>query len=271
MNNFVKITFVITLASLLSVVNISAQERDLKKVVAEVGKDKVLEEDLLFRYQQLPPQTRQQNSYDDARDQLINQLVIERLFAAEARRDGLQKDKEVAAAIKRTESTILHQAFVQNFARNNISDAELAEEYKKFSENYAKGAEYRARHVLVETEREGLDIVKKLNNGSDFAELAKTYSTGPSAPRGGDLGYFREGQMVPEFERALKLLDSGKYTRKPVETQFGWHVIKLEDKRAAEVPELARVENELRQGVAERKLRDELEKLRKKYPVTIKE
>ncbi len=269
MNNFVKITIVI-FASIFSVANLSAQERDLKKVVAEVGKEQVLEEDLLFRYQQLPQQTRQQTSYDDARDQLINQLVIERLFATEARRQGLQKDKEVAAAVKRTESTILHQAFVQNFARKNISDADLKKEYKQFSENYAQGAEYRARHVLVETEREGLDVVKKLNNGGDFSELAKTYSTGPSAPRGGDLGYFREGQMVPEFERALKLLDSGKYTRKPVQTQFGWHVIKLEDKRAAEVPPLEQVENQLRQGVAEVKLREELEKLRKKYTVTVK-
>ncbi len=270
MNNFVKITFIAIFASLLSVANLSAQERDLKKVVAEVGKEKLIEEDLLFLYQQLPVQTRQQTSYDDARAQLINRLVIERLFAAEARRKGLQKNVEVAAAVKRTESTILHQAFVQDFARNNISDAELKKEYETFSENYAQGAEYRARHVLVETEREGLDIVKKLNNGEDFGELAKTYSTGPSAPRGGDLGYFREGRMVPEFERALKLLDSGKYTRKPVETQFGWHVIKLEDKRAAEVPPLEQVENQLRNAVADAKLQEELKKLEEKYTVSIK-
>ncbi len=247
---------------------VHAQKTDT--VLAEVGREKITEADVIFRYQTLPAQVKQKNKFADVRKQLLEQLVLERLFAIEARSLGIDKEKQVQEAVKRTENTILHQAFIQSFAIKNVTDADIQREYDAYAANYSQGAEYRARHILVKTEAEGNDLVSKLDKGNDFTELAKTYSTGPSAPRGGDLGYFREGQMVKPFENAVKLLDTGKYTKKPVQTNFGWHVIKLEDKRQADVPPLEELKGKLRQAVADAKLQKHLTELRSKYKVKIK-
>ncbi len=249
---------------------IYAQTLSRDTVVAEVEKDTIIEGEVIDRYRTLPAQVRKNNEYDAVRPQLIEQLTIERLFALEGRKNGLLKDKDVQTAVRRAENTILQQAFLQDYVKKNVSQADVEAEYNSYKANYSQGAEYRARHILVKTEDEGMDLVKKLDKGSDFSELAKTYSTGPSAPNGGDLGYFQEGQMVKPFENAVKLLDSGKYTKKPVKTDFGWHVIKLEDKRQAEVPELDELEEQFRKTIADRKLQIYVQELEKKYKIDVK-
>ena len=95
-----------------------------------------------------------------------------------------------------------------------------------------------------------MDVISQLEGGADFAELAKTHSTGPSGPNGGDLGYFTTGQMVPAFEQAAFALETGAFTKQPVKTQFGWHVIYLEDRRATPAPSLSEVEARLRDEMA---------------------
>ena len=107
----------------------------------------------------------------------------------------------------------------------------------------------RARHILVETEDEAKAIIAELDKGADFETLAKEKSTGPSGPAGGDLGYFSRGRMVPEFEEAAFALDVGAYTEEPVQTQFGWHVIQLNETRIKEAPTLEEVRDELRAKV----------------------
>jgi peptidyl-prolyl cis-trans isomerase C len=105
--------------------------------------------------------------------------------------------------------------------------------------------EVRARHILLETEEEAKAVIAELDGGADFEALAKEKSTGPTGPNGGDLGYFTRGRMVPEFEEAAYALDVGGYTKQPVQTQFGWHVIKLEDKRQVQPPAFADVEGQI--------------------------
>ena len=117
--------------------------------------------------------------------------------------------------------------------------------------------EIRARHILVKTRDEAVSLIEKLKAGQDFGELAIKYSTDPAGKNGGDLGYFGKGMMVPEFEKAAFALQAGEFTRQPIETQFGWHLILKEDERNAAPPDFDRVKDKVRQVI----LREEYDKL----------
>ena len=126
-----------------------------------------------------------------------------------------------------------------------------------------------ARHILVKTEDEAKAIIKELDDGADFEATAKEKSTGPSGPNGGDLGFFGKGQMVPEFETAAFALDKGSFTKEPVQTQFGWHVIKVEDKRPQEKPKFEDVAAQLRQQLIRERYETVMAELKADTPVEI--
>ena len=172
--------------------------------------------------------------------------------------------QEILAQAEEAEETIRVRLAVENERRSRLAAevvAEVAEkstsvgaielEYKSTYEAGADSFEYRASHILVETEEEAQALITELEAGADFAELAKEKSTGPSGPSGGDLGWFSDGQMVTPFENAVKALERGAVSA-PVETQFGWHVIKLFDSRVQEAPELDDVYDELAAAVQNR-------------------
>ena len=117
-------------------------------------------------------------------------------------------------------------------------------------------------------EAEAIDLIAKLEGGADFAALAQEFSTGPSGPKGGDLGYFGRGQMVPDFEAAAFELEIGTFTSRPVQTQFGWHVIKLEDKRTQPAPSLDEMRSQIAQGLSQQALARLIEELRKDAEIT---
>jgi len=146
------------------------------------------------------------------------------------------------------------------FKRTNISDEEVKARFEKEIAAIEPEQELRARHILVKTAEEANAIIAELDGGADFVELAKTKSTGPSGPQGGDLGFFGKGQMVPPFEAAAFALEAGAYTKAPVQTQFGFHVIKLEEKRDRPLPKFEEVQDQMRQVV-----------LRERYLETVKE
>jgi peptidyl-prolyl cis-trans isomerase C len=122
--------------------------------------------------------------------------------------------------------------------------------------------EFKARHILVESQGEANDLIAQLDDGADFAELAKEKSTGPSGPSGGDLGWFPPDRMVPSFSAAVQGLDNGAYTKEPVQTQFGWHVILREDSRESVPPPFESVRDALKQQVEGQKLQEYIESLR---------
>ena len=134
--------------------------------------------------------------------------------------------------------------------------------YKLFIADNGSREEVKARHILVPEEATARTIIEKLTGGADFAEIAKTDSTGPSGPNGGDLGYFARGAMVPTFEAAAFELEPGSFTPEPVQTQFGWHVIKVEDRRVATPPSFEEMVPQLRQNLLNQTLGQILEKLR---------
>jgi peptidyl-prolyl cis-trans isomerase C len=150
-----------------------------------------------------------------------------------------------------------------------MTDDSLRTRYEEYLAANPPVSEQRARHILVANEDEAREVIVKLDGGADFAELAKEISTGPSGERGGDLGYFTAEQMVPEFSTAASALEPGQYSKDPVQTQFGWHVIMLEDRRDVAPASFEEMEPQLRQDFTRENVEIVLKELRDKATVEI--
>ncbi|HET7923046.1 MAG TPA: peptidylprolyl isomerase [Gammaproteobacteria bacterium] len=182
--------------------------------------------------------------------QVLDRLIDMTVLAQEAEKTGLDKDSKVAAELLVQHEGLLAQSLVRDYLdKHPVTDADVKAEYAERTKNMPS-EEYHARHILVSSEKLAKNIIAQLNKGADFAKLAKKYSSDGSKRQGGDLGWFSPDQMVPEFSKAVEQLKKGQYTRTPVHTQFGWHVIKLEGTRAAPTPSLdsarQEIENELK-------------------------
>ncbi|MGB5354510.1 MAG: peptidylprolyl isomerase [Woeseia sp.] len=199
---------------------------------------------------------------DEQRNTLLDELSDIYLLTTQKVADEIRNDPAVAAQLELQQRGVIAQAIATRFFTNTtISDEEIAAEYAQQTE-LAPPLQFKARHILVETQGEANDVIGRLKDGADFAELAKSTSTGPSGPNGGDLGWFSPNQMVAPFSEAVAALEDGAYTMEPVQTQFGWHVILREDSRDAEAPPLDTVKNEIRQVLQQRKFQEYLEGLR---------
>jgi peptidyl-prolyl cis-trans isomerase C len=164
--------------------------------------------------------------------------------------------------MEQARQAVLTQALLADFVKTHpVSDDEVKTEYEKFKAQSA-GTEYRARHILVEKEDEAKALIKQINGGANFEELAKKNSKDPgSGANGGDLDFAAPGAYVPEFSQAMVKLKKGEMTQEPVKTQFGYHIIKLEDTREAQFPKLDDVKGQLKQRMEQQKLaayRDEI-------------
>jgi len=167
---------------------------------------------------------------------LVDRLIDLKLAANKARASGLRDDQEVVRRMAQAEDAVLREVYLGRAIAARLTDEALRQRYDAFLKNYAGKEEIRARHILVKTEDEAKAIIAELKSGANFADLAKAKSTGPSAAQGGDLDYFTRDAMVPEFADAAFALAPGTFTETPVKTQFGWHVIKVEDRRTAPPP-----------------------------------
>lgn len=176
---------------------------------------------------------------------LLNELVNTFMVANSAEGRELANNAEIASAIAVANARLIAQALVRDHLANaEVSDAQVEAAYKAKYEGVS-GQEFKARHILLETEDEAKAVIGELDGGADFAELAKAKSTGPSGAVGGDLGWFSPDQMVQPFSEALATMQNGKHSSAPVKTQFGWHVILREDSREVPAPALAEVRDEL--------------------------
>ena len=181
---------------------------------------------------------------------LLDRVIDFRLLANEAERLEVADDPAVEAALARARADVLRDALVQQRIREETTTDKLRERYEglKQSEDFAK-EEVHARHILTESEEEAKAVIEELQGGADFAALAAERSVGPSAQGGGDLGFFRREQMVPEFAEAAFALQPGEITTEPVQTQFGWHVIDVVERRNVE-PTYDETAPQLRQELA---------------------
>ncbi len=193
----------------------------------------------------------------EARKAIINQLAMQLLVSQEAIKKNMDKMPEVADQVNLTQQSILANAFVQDYKKNNpVSDDMLKAEYDKVKAQMS-GTEYKARHILVAKEADAKAIIAKLKkNAKLFDSLAKEYSTDQgSKDKGGDLGWFDPRAMVPEFGAAVAKLEKGKFTLEPVKTQFGYHVILLEDTRAKSVPAFEQIKPQLIERVQDHNIK----------------
>ncbi len=193
------------------------------------------------------------------------EVVLREIFAQEAEKRGIAASAEYRNQMELARQTILiRELFADYQKKNPATDAEAKVEYDKFKAQ-ATGTEYRARHILVEKEDEAKSLLKQLIAGAKFDELAKKHSTDKgSGAKGGDLDFAKPDSYVPEFGQALIALKKGETTATPVKSQFGWHIIKLEDTREAQFPPFDEVKPQVLQRLAQQKLQQYQDGLRSK-------
>lgn len=194
---------------------------------------------------------------------LVELMMNTHLVVGDAKARKLDQDADYLTRRTLAENQALERYAMQKEVTDKIDDALVQARYKKMVSELSSSGQISARHILVKTEDEAKAVIKELDSGADFAEVAKKKSTGPSGPSGGDLGSFSRGQMVPPFEKAAFALAKGAYTKNPVQTQFGWHVIKVEDIQAQPAPSFEEASPQIRQGLQQEIATAYFERLRK--------
>lgn len=202
---------------------------------------------------------------------IVDQLALQWVISEEAVRKGLDKTPEIAEQIDAMKHSVLANAYVQDFMKNNpVADDVVKAEYERIKATVA-GTEYKARHILVEKEAEAKEVIARLRKDPGaFAKLAleKSKDTGSRA-RGGDLGWFDAKRMVPEFGAAVSKLEKGKFTQEPVRTQYGYHVILLEDSKPIESPPLEEVKAQISEQLQQQNLRKQVDALKARAKIEI--
>jgi len=238
---------------LLGAMALPAAAQDADTVVATVGKTEITighmiiaHESLPAEYQSLPNET----LFRGILDQLIQQTIL-------AQSLGENMSKRVALAVENERRSLRAGEAVESVLGQEITEAQIQAAYEKRFKDAPEGEEFNASHILLETQEDALAVVAELEAGAAFEAIARAKSTGPSGPNGGNLGWFGTGAMVPTFEAAVIALKIGEVSQ-PVQTQFGWHVITLNDVRSKSVPSLdemrADLQAEMRRAAVEARI-----------------
>ena len=231
-------------------------------VVAIVNGQKILRSDIKAA-QQLLPRQYQSVALEEMFPALVDSIIDTKLAAADARAQKLHKLPFFRTRINRIKEQLLQRIVLQQEMSREIKGDVLHERYKKMVERLKRKEEVHARHILLKSEDEARAAIEELEKGADFSALAVKKSTGPSGPKGGDLGFFGKGQMVPEFEKAAFEIEKGKYSPEPVKTNFGYHVIMVEGRRKAKVPNYESVADKLRDEISQERGTSYVARLRK--------
>ncbi|MBN9343031.1 MAG: hypothetical protein BGO76_02245 [Caedibacter sp. 38-128] len=243
---------------------------NVEAVVAKVNGKEVKLKEVRQLEKALPPQV-----LNSAKDKvklfttLRDQLIDIKLITEEAEKAGLDKDPEVQKAIEQAIQQVRVQAYLSKSLKNFVTDSAVKARYDKLVADMPKDEmEVKARHILVKDESAAKKIIEDLKKGADFLKIAREQSIDKaSAQEGGDVGYFRKGDMVKEFADASFALVPGKITETPVKTQFGWHVIKVDDKRKVKAPKFEEVQEQLKAAVLEESMLKLVTSLRDKAKI----
>lgn len=232
-----------------------AEDMSADTVVATVNDVQITLGHVIAARASLPPQ------YQELEDTQLYKGILDQIIQQELLKQSAgDLNKAVEIQIENEQRIVIAGAALQNIAQAAVTDEALKAAYDAKYADFEPGREFNAAHILVETEDEAKAIVAELEGDADFAELAKNKSTGPSGPNGGDLGWFGLGMMVAPFEQAVTAMEIGSISA-PVQTQFGWHVIKLVDSRLQDVPALELERDELASGIEEAAIRANLDEL----------
>ncbi len=187
---------------------------------------------------------------------LVDQVIDSKLVEDMGRKGGLESDPLVVERIKEATARIIQQTFLTRYVSGRLTEEALRAYYYELVGDERARKQVHARHILVETEGEALELIEELEDGADFEELAREKSIAPEGAKGGDLGYFSLDQMVPEFAVAAFATAPGEMTATPVQTSYGWHVIKVEDNRLLDPPEYEDILSDLESGLSKKIMGD---------------
>ena len=230
-------------------------------LVARVDGIELHRSDIVQAQRTLPEQARQM-PLEQIYPILLNQMVGGILLAEAGRREKLADDPEVKKRTAQIADQVIEEVYLARTVESALTDARLHQRYEQFIKAAPAKDEIHARHILVAKEEDAKAVIAELNKGADFATLAKQKSTDPAGKAGGDLGYFTREDMVPEFADAAFKLKPGQYTQTPVKTQFGWHVIKVEDRRSAPPPSFEDAREQLAEDLSREVIDDKIKELR---------
>jgi peptidyl-prolyl cis-trans isomerase C len=241
------------------------------KVLAKVNGRKITESDLEKVLSSLPQQQAMQMQGEEGKKRLLNELIAGEMFYLDAVEKELDKEEEFQTILKETKENLLQRYAVQKVMDDvDVKDEEAKELYEQNKDKYISDEKVSAKHILVDDEEKCKEIKEEIDNGLDFSDAAAKYSSCPSSKKGGRLGEFGKGQMVPEFEEVAFNMEEGEISD-PVKSQFGYHIIQLDKKVPAEQKSFNEVKEQVKQQLLQQKqfqvYNDNVQKLRGKYNV----
>lgn len=261
---------IVILASLLFLGCQNEGTKDSSQVIKKVGTEVVTEKDYQTEIESIPAQYKSYYETEEGKLKVVDELIKQKMFYLEAKKEGLDKNQDYKDELRKAEERILAGILVKKKIMDGItlSDEELNKEYESNKETYQIEGKVSASHILIkENEKMTLEQKEKAKSkakealekalaGEDFAELAKTYSEGPTGPQGGDLGEFGRGRMVPEFENAAFEGEAGKVIPNLVKTKFGYHIIKINSKTESGYKTIEEVKPEIEDKLLNEKRKD---------------
>ncbi len=221
-------------------------------VVATVNNEVIRLSDVGAAAGAVPAEVRQQIPPEVLYQKLLDQLISRKALLIEARKEGLDRDPAVQKQMQNAADQVLQTTALQRAVLPKLNEEAIKAEYDKEYAGKPGEEEVHARHILVDSEAQAKDIIKQLEAGAKFGDLAKKYSKDPGAANGGDLGFFKKGDMLPEFSAAAFALKPNQFTHTPVHTRYGWHVIQVLETRVAQPPTYDQVRGEIQQQLMQK-------------------
>jgi peptidyl-prolyl cis-trans isomerase C len=210
----------------------------------------------------VPPATLRAMLPPQVFEQLVDRAITDRAMVLAARAAGLDRDEELRRRLRALEENELREAMLRREVLPRLTDEALRARWERDQAGRAPEEEVRARHILVASEADARNVLQEIQRGGNFEEVARRRSTDPAARNGGDLGFFRRADMVPEFANAAFALQAGQVSPAPVRTQFGWHIIRVEERRTSRGPSFEDSRDALRQQMIEEEVNAAIQRVR---------
>ncbi len=223
-------------------------------VAAKIGGDVITVEEVRDAYGKMP--MAQPEQFEVYYDKILDMMINQKLLSQKAKKSGVKSSKEFKDAMNEAEDQLIRSIYIQKQLEAKLNDAEIDNFYNEMTAKMANEQEVKASHILVASEDDAKKIIAELEAGAKFEDLAKKYSTDGSKDKGGDLGYFKKDDMVPEFSAAAFALNKGEYTKTPVKSQFGWHIIQVQDIRQVKIPTKEEMGDNLKNALAQKTIAD---------------
>jgi len=267
MSCFKKTFITIKLILFISLNTAFAQDPD-KIIAAKVNDHIISAKDVLIALEKLPEKIKEQ-PLPSIYPKLINELINQHLIAQQAYKEKLDQNKKVLSEINKSKEQIMAKFWLKNFLNTQTKKKTIKAFYNNYLKTFKVSKEFNASHILVKEKKSATKIIEKLNNKSNFSQLAKEFSIGPSGKNGGNLNWFGPGQMVQSFEEATFALNKGQITQKPIQTKFGYHIILLNDIRESKPKKLSEIEQQIIKIIKKKSLLKLEKKLKKNQIITI--